>query len=268
MKHVSVRTAIRVALGLSAATGLASIAIAADDLTEVVVTAQFREQNLQDTPLAITAVSGALLESRNQTNITEITNQAPNVTLKQQGAGYGPAMAAYIRGVGQGDFNPAVEPGVGIYVDDVYYATLTGSVLDLLDLDRVEVLRGPQGTLAGKNSIGGSIKLYSKTPKGDDTGSLAATYGSRHRVDLRGSADFALADNLFARVSAVSKKQDGYVDRVDYGCAFPNNPYGIVAMRATTAVRWRSPTVRASASTCAPAATSPWPTTCSPACRR
>lgn len=235
MKHASVRTAIRLALGLSAATGLVSTALAADDLAEVVVTAQFREQNLQDTPLAITAVSGALLESRNQTNITEITNQAPNVTLKQQGANFGPAMAASIRGVGQSDFNPAVEPGVGIYVDDVYYATLTGSVLDLLDLDRVEILRGPQGTLAGKNSIGGAVKLYSKTPKGDDAGSLAVTYGSRHRTDLRASADFAIADNLFARVSGVSKKQDGYIDRIDYGCAFPNNPYGIQATRATTA---------------------------------
>ena len=71
-------------------------------------------------------------------------------------------MAASIRGIGQGDFNPALEPGVGLYVDDVYYATLTGSVLDLLDLDRVEILRGPQGTLAGRNSIGGSVKLYSQ----------------------------------------------------------------------------------------------------------
>ncbi len=136
----------------------------------VVTTAQFREQNVQDTPLAITAVSAALLEARNQTNITEITNQAPNVTLKQQGATFGPSIAASIRGIGQVDFNPALEPGVGIYVDDVYYATLTGSMLDLLDLDRVEILRGPQGTLAGRNSIGGAVKLYSQKPKGDGSG--------------------------------------------------------------------------------------------------
>ena len=235
MKHASVRTAIRLALGLTAASALVPTVYAADDLAEVVVTAQFREQNLQDTPLAITAMSAALLESRNQTNITEITNQAPNVTLKQQSAQFGPAIAASIRGVGQTDFNPAVEPGVGIYVDDVYYATMTGSVLDLLDLERVEILRGPQGTLAGKNSIGGAVKLYSKAPKGDDTGSLAVTWGSRKRMDLRASADFALSDNLFARISGVSKQQDGYVDRIDYGCANPSNPYGIQATRATTA---------------------------------
>jgi len=188
---------------------------------EIVVTAQFRSQNLQKTPLAITAVSGAMLEARSQTNIAQVANDAPSVTLKPQGAAYGPSIAASIRGIGQYDFNPALEPGVGMYIDDVYYATLTGGVFDLLDLDRVEVLRGPQGTLAGKNSIGGAIKLYSKKPVGDNTGYVSATYGSRNRVDLRGSADFGLTDNLFARVSGVSKKQDGYVTRYDYGCLNP-----------------------------------------------
>jgi hypothetical protein len=115
----------------------------------ILVTAQFREQNLQDTPIAITAVSAAMLEARSQTSIQDVANQAPSVTLKQQGATFGPSLGASIRGVGQFDFNPAVEPGVGLYVDDVYFATLTGSILDLLDLDRVEILRGPQGTLAG-----------------------------------------------------------------------------------------------------------------------
>ena len=121
---------------------------------------------MQDTPLSITAVSGDMLEPRSQTSIAEVANQAPNVTLKPQGAAFGPSLGASIRGVGQFDFNPALEPGVGLYVDDVYYATLTGSILDLLDLDRVEILRGPQGTLAGRNSIGGAVKLYSSKPTG------------------------------------------------------------------------------------------------------
>ncbi|RYG65918.1 TonB-dependent receptor, partial [bacterium] len=201
----------------------------------VIVTAQFREQNVQDTPLAITAISAGMLESRSQTNITELTAQAPNVTLKQQGATFGPSIAASIRGVGQTDFNPALEPGVGIYIDDVYYASLTGSVLDLLDLERVEILRGPQGTLAGRNSIGGAVKLYSKVPRGDDTGNVAVTYGSRERVDLRASGDFAITDTLFARIAGVSKKQGGYVARIDYGCANPGNPYGIPSLRVTSA---------------------------------
>ncbi|MGZ3270194.1 MAG: TonB-dependent receptor plug domain-containing protein, partial [Croceibacterium sp.] len=133
---------------------------------EIVVTAQFRAQNLQDTPLAITAVNAATMEAKSQTNLAQVADSAPNVTLKPQGASFGPSIAVSIRGIGQGDFNPAYEPGVGIYIDDVYYPQLTGAVFDLLDLDRVEILRGPQGTLAGRNSEGGSIKMFTKKPTG------------------------------------------------------------------------------------------------------
>lgn len=188
---------------------------------EIVVTAQFREQNLQRTPLAITALSSAILDARGQTSISAVADQAPSVTLKPQGATFGPSLVASIRGIGQLDFNPAVEPGVGIYVDDVYYATITGSIFDLLDTDRVEILRGPQGTLAGKNSIGGAIKAFSKKPTGSGRGYFSATYGSRDRLDLRGSADFKITDTLFARISGVAKQQDGYIDRVDFGCRNP-----------------------------------------------
>lgn len=218
------------ALGASAAALAAQPALAQDNAAaepssqlgaSIIVTAQFREQQLQDTPLAITAINSEMLEARSQTNISEITAQAPNVTLRPQGAAFGPSLGASIRGIGQFDFNPALEPGVGLYVDDVYYATLTGAIFDLLDLERVEILRGPQGTLAGKNSIGGAVKMYSKRPTGDNSGSLSVAYGSRNRLDLRGSADFGLTDDLFMRISAVGKKQDGYVDRLDFGCVNP-----------------------------------------------
>ena len=218
-----IRSVVRIALGLAIpGVVLAQESGGQDVLQEVTVTAQFRAQSVQDTPLSITAVSGEILEARSQTNLSEVANQAPNVTLKPQGAAFGPALGASIRGVGQFDFNPALEPGVGLYVDDVYYATLTGSILDLLDLDRVEILRGPQGTLAGKNSIGGAMKLFSKKPTGEG-GYLSATYGTRDRIDLRGSADFALSDKVFARLSGVSKKQDGYIQRRDYGCDHPDS---------------------------------------------
>lgn len=192
-----------------------------DEVEVITVTAQFRAQNLQDTPIAITAVSGAMLEARSQTNIAQIANQAPSVTLKGQGATYGSSLVGNIRGVGQHDFSAALEPGVGLYVDDVYYATLTGSILDLLDLDRVEILRGPQGTLAGKNSIGGAVKLYSARPTGSNSGYILATYGSRNRLDLRASADFGLTDTISARIAGVTKKQEGYVKRMDFGCLYP-----------------------------------------------
>ena len=196
----------------------------ANTVGEVVVTAQFRSQNVQQTPIAITAINSQMLEQRGQTSVEQVANQAPNVTLKPQGAAFGPALGASIRGVGQYDFNPALEPGVGLYVDDVYYPTLTGSILDLLDLDRVEILRGPQGTLAGQNSIGGAVKLYSKKPTGDGGGYLEGSYGGLNRLEARGSVDFALVpDKLFVRLAAVTNHYDGYVTRLDYACANPGS---------------------------------------------
>lgn len=188
---------------------------------DIVVTAQFREQRLQDTPLAITAVTAAMIEAKSQTNIQEVADAAPNVAIRPQGASFGPSVTASIRGVGQNDFNPAFEPGVGIYIDDVYYPQLTGAIFDLLDVERVEILRGPQGTLTGRNSAGGAIKFYSKKPSGNNGGFLEASYGSRNRISLRGAADFSLTDTLAMRISGVFKDQEGYVDRIDYGCANP-----------------------------------------------
>jgi iron complex outermembrane receptor protein len=189
--------------------------------TEIVVTAQFREQNLQDTPIAITAVTAELLEARSQTELVDVAAQAPSVVLREATSAFGNSISASIRGLGQIDFNPQLEPGVGIYIDDVYYPRLTGANFDLLDVERVEILRGPQGTLTGRNSEGGAIRFVSRKPNGETGGFVEATYGSREKVALRAGANFALTDTLFARVSGAFKTQDGYVDRIDYGCAFP-----------------------------------------------
>lgn len=197
---------------------------------DIVVTAQFREQNLQDTPLSITAIDAATLEARGQTGIDSISNQAPNVTLKPGAAGFGPSLAASIRGIGQYDFNPALEPGVGLFVDDVYLPTLTGAQLELLDVDRIEVLRGPQGTLTGRNSIGGAIRIMTQRPGSEFGGSLEAQAGSRDLYSLRGSLNLPINDVLAARVSGVIKSQDGYVKRLDYGCVNPGS--GIPSTRA------------------------------------
>ncbi len=196
-----------------------------DKVQEIVVTAQFREQRLQDTPIAITAINAEQLEQRSQTRLSDITAQAPGVQLQPGVAGAGKSMSAFIRGVGQADISPSVEPGVGIYVDDVYFATVTASIFDLVDLDRIEVLRGPQGTLAGMNSEGGAIKLYSKKPSGSG-GYIEATVGNFDRYEFKGSADFALVpDTLFARISGIYRQRDGYVTRLDYACTHPNDPY-------------------------------------------
>jgi iron complex outermembrane receptor protein len=207
-----------------------------DGLQEVTVTAQFREQNLQQTPLAITAITGDMLDARSQTKIADVAAQTPNVILQVNPAGGGNSMRAFIRGVGQGDQSPSVDPGVGIYVDDIYFSTITGSVFELLDLDRVEILRGPQGTLSGMNSLGGSVKLFSRKPDGSG-GFVEGTIGDLDRRDIRASADFTLLpETLFARVSGVSRQRDGFIKRLDYACVHPNDPFVVSgAIPRTTA---------------------------------
>lgn len=187
---------------------------------EIIVTAQFRKQNLQVTPLAITALNGAALAARGQTELTDI--KAPNLSIEPAPGVFGPAAQIYMRGVGQFDSNFSFEPGVGVYIDDVYYSTLFGNVFDLLDLDRVEVLRGPQGTLAGKNSIGGAIKLYSKKPDGQGGGFIEAQVGSYNLASIRAAGNFTLVPGkVFVRLSGLGKHIKGYVHRVDYKCTHP-----------------------------------------------
>ena len=211
-----------VVAALSGATGLYS-GTASAQLEEIIVTAEFREANVQDTPIAITAVNAAMLESRGQTNIVDVANQAPNVTMTPAGQSAGSAMVTFIRGVGQSDFNYALEPGVGMYVDEVYYPNLTGSMVELLDIDRVEIARGPQGTLSGRNSIGGSVKIYSVEPThGGNTGTAELTLGNYEQVGIKGSADLTFVEDvLSARISGVSSSRNGYVTRVDYKCTHP-----------------------------------------------
>jgi iron complex outermembrane receptor protein len=190
-----------------------------NQLEEVVVTAQFRQEKLQTTPIAITAITAAGLEERGIENVTEIGAFVPNAVIQPLGAGWGATMAAFIRGVGLGDNILSFEPGVPIYVDDVYVGRPQGAMFDLLDLERVEVLRGPQGTLFGKNAIGGTVRLISKKPDGSGGGSLSVTAGNYHRLEARGSANFTLVDDrVFARLSFSSKKADGWFDVLDYVC--------------------------------------------------
>ncbi len=197
----------------------------ADDvqlLEEIVVTAQFREQGLQSTPVAITAINGSQLEQRTLSSVTDLNGLAPNLTVTKGTNTNGPSAQLFIRGVGQSDGHPGLEPGVGLYVDDVYRGLLLGTDLDLTDLDRVEVLRGPQGTLAGKNSLGGSLKLFSKKPSDQTDGYVEGTYGDFNRIELRAGGNFTLVpDTLYARISGASKQVDGYMDRLDFACAHP-----------------------------------------------
>lgn len=195
---------------------------------DIVVTAQFRGTNLQQTPIAITAITSEMLEARNQTNVTDVAASAPNVVIQKGNAGFGQTPSIYIRGIGAYDFNFALEPGVGIYIDDVYHPTLFGSALDLIDVQRVEILRGPQGTLTGRNSIGGAIRLFSQPPSNTLGGSFTAGVGSDDHLALKGNVSLPLIDDKLAlRLSGAYERQDGYVTRLDYGCLNPGS--GIAA---------------------------------------
>ena len=220
-------------VALLAGTALsASPALAQDESTpaseaigaEILVTAQLREQNLQDVPLSISAVTGEQIEARSQTTLTDITAQMPSLLLQQNPAGQGNSVRVFIRGVGQSDQSPSVEPGVGTYIDDIYYGTVLGSAFDLSDIERIEVLRGPQGTLSGMNTLGGAIKIYSRRPEGHG-GYVEATIGNLGRRDVKASADFTVVpDAVFARLTGVTRNRDGHVTRYDYGCLNPNDP--------------------------------------------
>jgi len=188
-------------------------------LEEITVTARKMEEGLQNTPVSITALSAGALEARNLTNLSEIGNFSPNVFMSFTTGGGGSSSDAmiYIRGVGQSDFLFTTDPGVGIYIDGVYYARTVGGVFDLLDLERVEVLRGPQGTVFGKNTIGGAVNMISKKPTGETAGKASVTMGRFHRLDARGSADVSIVeDKLFAKMSFSSKNRDGYGDVLDF----------------------------------------------------
>jgi iron complex outermembrane receptor protein len=220
------RILLRCAGAATLGTALLQAGTAFAQLDEIVVTATFRKTNVQDTPIAITAVNSEMLESRGQTNIVDVANQAPNVTMTPAGQGSGSAMITFIRGIGQTDFNYALEPGVGMYVDDVYYPNLTGSMVQLLDISRVEIARGPQGTLAGRNSIGGSVKIYSVEPAANsNNGNAELVVGSYDKISIKGAADLTFVpDKLSARISGISSSRNGYVHRVDYKCTHPSWP--------------------------------------------
>jgi iron complex outermembrane receptor protein len=194
-----------------------------DALATVTVTALFRSTELQSTPLAISAVTGDQLAQRSVHDVADLNNLAPSVNISSTGAYGGHTIAAYIRGIGAGSYNYNVEPGVAFYLDDVYLGPSMGLALNLIDLDRVEILRGPQGTLSGKNAIGGAIKLVPTRPKGSDTGYAEVEGGSLGLVRVRAAYDLGIIDNTLAmRISGYSSHRDGYVDLVNFACAHPD----------------------------------------------
>jgi iron complex outermembrane receptor protein len=194
-----------------------------EELQEVVVTAQFRRETVQETPISITAITAEQISQQGAQNIVDLAQQAPNVTMRQGSTGFGRSNQAFVRGIGQGDFLLTYSPRVAFYLDDVYFSTVFGSIFDLMDVDHVEVLRGPQGTLFGRNAVGGAIRIYSQKPKGDDTGYISMYGGSSRFYSVRGAMDESIVpDKLMFRLSAGWHKQDGWVRIINFKCAYPS----------------------------------------------
>lgn len=186
---------------------------------DIVVTARKREELLQETPIAITVVTAAQLDARGAADLTDIAPLAPNTIIRSGGLTSGSSSAALvsIRGIGQSDFTINTEPAVGIYLDGVYLGRTLGAILDLADVERVEVLRGPQGTLFGRNTIGGAISLVSRAPQpGKTFGMAVVTGGEREFYQARGSVNFGLGERAALSLSGVHRHRDGYVDALQY----------------------------------------------------
>ncbi|MEM9293187.1 MAG: TonB-dependent receptor [Acidobacteriota bacterium] len=181
---------------------------------EITVTARKREESLQEVPVAVTVVSGDVLEESAAVDLSDLQPRVPNLTIYPSRAQSNTA-TAFLRGVGQIDASWGADPGVGIYLDDVYLARPQAALLELFDVERVEVLRGPQGTLYGKNTIGGTIKYITRAITDDFSGSIGSTIGEFGTLDFRASASGALIPGrLRARVAVASLNRDGYGDNL------------------------------------------------------
>src|SRR5687768_1208827 len=185
-----------------------------EQLGEIIVTARRYEESLQKAPVSVISLSSGDLEDRSVTNLRDLQNFVPNLTLaSSQNVGEA-AGNAFIRGIGQEDFIIGAEPGVGFYLDGVYYATTRGTLINLNDVARVEVLRGPQGTLFGRNTIGGAINLFTIRPQPEREAGLNLIAGSFNRTEIRARVNEPLSDRLFARLWVSGVRRDGYLRRL------------------------------------------------------
>ena len=207
----------------------------AQELEEVTVTATRRSENVQDVPIAITAVTAAQLESKGINDVAKLSSISPNVTLDAGTpfSGSDTVLAAYIRGIGQNDFAFNQDPGVGVYIDGVYLARSVGSNTSMLDVERVEILKGPQGTLFGRNTIGGAISIITREPGKDFMFKGSVTGGSFSRMDVQASADLPVSDTWRNSISIATAKRDGYQRRIPFTNttnlgALPLNPLATI----------------------------------------
>jgi len=176
-------------------------------LQSVQVTAERREASQQDVPITVATVDERMLSEGDYRTSEDLAQQVPGLQIKSSFSASNPTI--FIRGVGINDFNPANSGAIGVMVDDMFYNSTTGQLFQLFDLDRVEVLKGPQGTLYGRNTTGGVLSVHTREPGFETGGYVSATYGRFNQLDLEGAVTLPVSDKLAFRVSGVSNTRDG-----------------------------------------------------------
>ncbi len=251
--HAS-KAAIRLAFAAAAACSLpvsgpavaAEAGVEAGTIEQITVTARRREESLQDVPVAITALTADQLLEQNVRTLEDLTAYAPNIKVNA-GRATTSTINAYIRGVGQNDPLWGFEPGVGIYLDDVYIARPQGALLDVYDVERIEVLRGPQGTLYGKNTLAGAIKYVTRDISTQDANfNVTATGGSYNQRDIKvGGSVPVVADHVYLGAAVAYLTRDGYGELVNDGTPRVFNRAGqdvsdkdVLAARANATFVW------------------------------
>jgi iron complex outermembrane receptor protein len=187
----------------------ANAAVESTEMQKVVVTARRREETLQDVPVSVTAISADQISKQGIPDVTALATQLPNTTLKSSRA-TNSTLTAFIRGVGQADPLAGFESGVGIYLDDVYLARPQGAVADIYDVERIEVLRGPQGTLYGRNTIGGAVKYITRKLSNQLDVRLKGTFGSYSQNDVQLTASTPLSDTIRIGGAVARFKRNGF----------------------------------------------------------
>jgi iron complex outermembrane recepter protein len=192
--------------------------MAEEQLEEITVTAQRRSENIQNVPIAVTAFTAEVLQQKGIGDIHALSNLTPNVNLDGGSpfSGDTSVLSASIRGIGQDDFAFNIDPGVGVYLDGVYLARTIGANQNLLDVDRIEILKGPQGTLFGRNTIGGAISIVTHTPGAEPRFVAMATGGRYNRRDFAFTADMPINSNVLTSLSVSSQVRDGYQRVIPY----------------------------------------------------
>ncbi|MEX2149578.1 MAG: TonB-dependent receptor [Steroidobacteraceae bacterium] len=208
-----------VLLAAAIAAALPAPAIAQEGITtlgDIIVTARKREESLQDVPISVSAVSGETLEDMGVPDIVAIGQSIPNVTLEPSRA-TNSTLTAFIRGVGQQDPVAGFEGGVGIYLDDVYMARPQGTVFDIYDVERIEVLRGPQGTLYGRNTIGGAVKYVTRRLSDETELGLKVAVGEYSQIDVVATGSMAVTDTFRMGATLASFQRDGFGTNLNTG---------------------------------------------------